>query len=102
MRSTHAPVAARAPPLHIRLRVSQGAHSGLIQRQFAKECSFFRECGRRQRSDGSTPDAGPIAFIDDALLDCLFEHNHRKVTPSAFNASPQLVQKLISELNFLE
>ncbi|KAH7693246.1 hypothetical protein AAVH_39721 [Aphelenchoides avenae] len=64
----------------------------------------LHECGRRQiwrlRVTTESADAGPLAFGDEALLNFLFFPDQampkRKVVLTAFNASPQFVQKLIS------
>ncbi|KAH7725216.1 hypothetical protein AAVH_07264 [Aphelenchoides avenae] len=61
----------------------------------------LRECGRKQILEISvaTADAEPLAVSDEAVLDYLFSPEYgmpgRQLLLSAFNASPQFVQKLV-------
>lgn len=65
---------------------------------------FLHECGRKQiwrlYATTESADAGPLAFSDEALLDYLLALEPREVVISAFCASPQFVQKLISVRKF--
>ncbi|KAH7706822.1 hypothetical protein AAVH_25948 [Aphelenchoides avenae] len=67
----------------------------------------LRECVRRQIWRLHVPteavDAGSAAFSDEALLDFLYAPDHgmhkREAVVSAFNGSPQFVQKLVNRAN---